>query len=58
MRDIGIGIGIPAFKKRINMIFDQFDDGTTYMTLGLIDGVLSLWYTQTDEVINTWDNEG
>ena len=42
---------------KINYVFDNFNDGTTFMTLGVIDGVLSLWHTQTEEVIAQWTKE-
>ena len=53
---LGLGLFTGNTFKSI-VVLDNFDDGVTYMTLGLIDGVLSLWYTATDEVIKTWDNE-
>jgi hypothetical protein len=37
--------------------FDEFSDDVTTMRLGVIDGILKLWYTDTDEVIKTWQIE-
>jgi hypothetical protein len=34
--------------------FDEFTDGTTTMRLGVVDGILKLWYTDDGEVINEW----
>lgn len=57
MMTMWIKIGLGSLKgKGINFVFENFSDGTTLMTLGVIDGVLSLWYTETDEVITTWSN--
>ena len=56
--NIGIGIKLERSGKTTQRAaFDEFSDGTTLITLGMISGVLSLWYTETDEVITTWDNE-
>jgi hypothetical protein len=37
--------------------YDEFTDGVTTMRLGVVDGILKLWYTDTDEVINEWQIE-
>lgn len=55
---IGIGLNLERFKViGRRLAFDNFSDGTTFMTLGIIDGVLSLWYTKTEEVIMQWSKE-
>jgi len=54
----GIGLGLKIGGGSIrNAVLDKFTDGVTSMTLGVIDGVLSLWYTDTDEVIKQWTKE-
>ena len=37
--------------------FDEFTDGVTTMRLGVVGGVLKLWYTDDGEVINEWQIE-
>jgi len=37
--------------------YDEFTDGVTTMRLGVVGGVLKLWYTDDGEVINEWKIE-
>ena len=37
--------------------YDEFTDGVTTMRLGVVGGVLKLWYTDDGEVINEWQIE-
>lgn len=37
--------------------YDEFTDGVTTMRLGVVDGILKLWYTDDGEVINEWQIE-
>lgn len=34
----------------------ELTDGVTTMRLGVINGALNLWYTDTNEVIVIWNN--
>lgn len=58
MPSVRCQIGI-NFKRRLAGAadYDEFTDGVTAMRLGVVDGILKLWYTDDGEVINEWQIE-
>ena len=58
MRQIGIGIGLPHYRKKGNVLggADNMTDGTTLFTFGLIDGDLAVYYTESESVRRLYKN--